>query len=280
MIFRACTNRFTAQRVIAPLLLFLLASSLVATPLRSQVDTAAAAYVQMRLGAADSDSRAVALVVPSRREGVRLETEPFLTLAAVIGERLRRVRRDEGREEIMDAQEAPYGHRNPDAPEELSGFDFLIGRWRCESKVKNPEGGHTTYRASWEGRYILDGYVIADEFRQFESDGNVIQLGRNYRAYDVERGAWAMKWLDALNGTWLDLGPEELGGVLVEDSSVVFKHHLPPGPAEELFPAHTIFRITFHKISRDGFSWRAEVSTDGEETWEQVQVIEARRVEE
>ena len=175
------------------------------------------------------------------------------------------------------AQDANYGAPNPNAPEELSQFAFLIGRWRCESKVKGQDGEYQTHPAVWIGRYILDGYVIADEFRQMDSDGQLTQLGQTYRSYNSEERIWVMKWHDALASTWLDLGPEELGGVQVTETSITFKHHLPPGPVAKLFPAHTIFRMTITDISRDHFTWRAHVSTDGEKTWEQVQVVEAYR---
>lgn len=176
-------------------------------------------------------------------------------------------------------QQEEYGRPNPDAPQELRQFAFLIGRWRCESRVKSEEGDWQTFRATWVGRYILDGYVIADEFRQFGPSGELMQLGQNYRSYNTDEGAWAMRWLDALNSTWLEVGPEERGGVQVGDSSIVFKHGLPPGPVAELFPAHTVFRITFSDISEESFNWQAEISTDGQETWGVVQVIEAERVE-
>ena len=178
---------------------------------------------------------------------------------------------------LLAAQDTDYGSPNPNAPKELSQFAFLIGKWRCESKVKGQNGEYQTYAAVWLGRYILDGYVIADEFCQIDSDGQLTQLGQTYRSYNSEKNTWVMKWHDALASTWLDLGPEDLGGVRVTDTSITFKHYLPPGPAAEIFPAHTIFRMTISDISEVHFTWRAHVSTDGEKTWDQVQVIEAYR---
>lgn len=172
-----------------------------------------------------------------------------------------------------------YGTPNPNAPQELSQFAFLIGRWRCESRVKNPDGSFEKYPATWIGRYILDGYVIADEFRQFGPDGKLAQLGQNYRSFSSEKKAWVMKWHDARASTWLDLGPRDLGGVQVAEDYITFMHHLPSGLPEDLFPPHTVFRITFSDINEDHFSWRAEVSRDEGTTWEQVQVIEAHRDE-
>ncbi len=168
-----------------------------------------------------------------------------------------------------------YGAPNPNAPLELSQFAFLIGKWRCESRVKNPDGSFQAYPATWIGRYILDGYVIADEFRQFGPDGALTQLGQNYRSFSNERNTWVMKWHDALASTWLDLGPQDLGGVRVTEDTITFMHHLPPGLPDGLFPSHTTFRVTFSGISDDHFTWTADISRDGGASWEKVQVIEA-----
>lgn len=172
-----------------------------------------------------------------------------------------------------------YGRPNPQAPEELAQFAFLIGTWRCESKIKRPDGEYTTHPAEWIGRYILDGYVIADEFRQFGPNGELTQLGETYRAYDAASGSWVMRWHDALTASWLDLGPADLGGVQVSDSSITFRHRVPPDLPTELFPPHALFRVSFSDISGDHFTWRAEVSRDGGGEWEQVQVIEAYRAD-
>ncbi len=179
---------------------------------------------------------------------------------------------------VMDLAHPDYGRPNPNAPKELSQLAFLIGKWRCESRVKGPDGVYKTYRAAWVGRYVLDGYVIADEFRQWGPAGELMQLGQNYRSYNTEKKTWIIKWLDALASTWFDLGPEELGGVQVTDTSITYKHYMPPsGPAGKLFPPHTLFRLTYSNISENHFTWRAEISTDGGATWNEVQVIEAHR---
>ncbi|NIO00721.1 MAG: hypothetical protein GTO42_01060 [Candidatus Latescibacteria bacterium] len=180
--------------------------------------------------------------------------------------------------EVMAHEQRTYGKPNPDAPRQLSQFAFLIGKWRCDSKVKGKDGVFETHPATWTGRYILDGYVIADEFRQMGPGGELIQLGQNYRSFDTDKNAWVMKWHDALASTWLDLGPEELGGVLIDDTSITFMHYVPERLAGKLFPPHTLFRLTFSDISENHFTWRAEISTDGEETWDEVQVIEAYRM--
>ena len=62
-----------------------------------------------------------------------------------------------------------------------------------------------------------------------------------------------MTWLDAMNSTWLDLGPEDLGGVQLTEKSITFKHHQPP---------NIIVRISFSNISENHITWQADSSTD------------------
>jgi len=107
----------------------------------------------------------------------------------------------------MDQVDHEFGEPNPDAPAALSRFAFLIGRWRCEAQVRSANGEWQTFHATWLGRFILDGYAIADEYRMTGSSGELIVLGMNFRAYDATKQMWNIKWLNALAGTWVDLGP-------------------------------------------------------------------------
>ena len=50
-----------------------------------------------------------------------------------------------------------------------------------------------------------------------EEEGSTM-IERPWRAYDAARQTWNMKWLHALTGTWVDLGPQELGGVTFDGS--------------------------------------------------------------
>jgi len=163
-----------------------------------------------------------------------------------------------------------FGEPNPDAPSQLSVFDFLIGRWSCEVTVIQEDGSETTLQATWTGRYILDGYVIADEYRMKDAKGGLVMLGENYRAYDTSKDTWNMKWLEALSGTWLDLAPERLGGVISDENAVEYKMEYNPGE---------IHRIRFSEITDDSFTWTVDISTDGEESWNRsVMTIRAARI--
>lgn len=169
----------------------------------------------------------------------------------------------------MDRDQELYGRPNPDAHPELSRFAFLIGSWRCQARLRREDGSWESLDASWVGRYVLDGYAIMDEFRMTRPTGELLVLGVNLRAYDVKNGAWALKWLNALDGAWLDLGPEELGGVQTDGQSISYSFEEPVGP-------HALTRATYLDISPSRFTWRGERSSDGK-AWEEFLVIEAHR---
>lgn len=162
------------------------------------------------------------------------------------------------------------GKPNPDAPVELDRFAFLIGRWRCEAKVLLASGEWEAFEAAWVGQYILDGYAIADEYRMTNSAGELVVLGMNFRAYDPAREVWNLRWLNAPGGTWLDLGPADLGGVRFDGESVIYVF-------KEPVAAHKYTRATYTNTSRGRFTWRGEKSDDRTE-WSEFMVVEAYRV--
>lgn len=138
--------------------------------------------------------------------------------------------------------------------------------------MKLPDGGWQTFHATWHGRFILDGHVMEDEYRMTDSSGQLIVLGVNLRTYDAARQVWNMKWLDALAGRWLDLGPEELGGVTDDGRSISYVMREP-------MAGHAFTRATYTNVSRDHFTWRGEKSED-RKTWSEFMILEAHRTKE
>lgn len=171
----------------------------------------------------------------------------------------------------MGQVDQEFGKRNPNAPTALSQFAFLIGKWRCEAKLRSAHGGWESFDATWLGRYILDGYAIADEYRMTNSSGELLVLGINFRAYDPAKQTWNIKWLNALAGTWIDLGPEELGGVTINGPSIIYVF-------KEQGLANAYTRATYTNISQDRFRWRGENSDDGK-AWNEFMIIEAYRTD-
>jgi len=169
----------------------------------------------------------------------------------------------------MERDEQLYGKPSPNAPPELSQFSFLIGKWRCEVRLKRADGGWDNLNAAWEGRYVLDGYAIADEYRMMTPTGELLVLGLNLRAYDSKKKTWNMKWLNALTGTWTDLGSEELGGVRADGKTIEYV-------IKEPVAQHAFTRVAYVAVSPDHFTWRGDRSNDRKQ-WEEFLVIEAHR---
>jgi len=159
---------------------------------------------------------------------------------------------------------------NPNAPPELSQFAFLIGEFRCDAKADRGDGTWVSLNATWEGRFILDGYVIADDYRMTSAAGELLVLGTNFRLYDAQKKRWNIKWLNALGGNWVDLGAEELGGVHIDETGITYAMNEP-------MASHAFTRATYMNISENRFTWRGEKSDD-RERWEDFMVIEAYRV--
>ncbi len=172
----------------------------------------------------------------------------------------------------MDHVKQEFGKPNPNAPAALSRFAFLIGNWRCEARVRLANGEWQTLQANWLGRFILGGYAVADEYRMTGPSGELIVLGMNLRTYDASKQSWNMKWLNALAGTWVDLGLDELGGVRIDGQSITYAFREPVA-------AHTYTRAIYTNISDNHFTWRGEKSDDGK-AWTEFMVVEAYRNEE
>jgi hypothetical protein len=164
---------------------------------------------------------------------------------------------------------------NAKAPAALSRFAFLIGQWRFDAKFKSPKGEWQTFHGTWAGRYILDGHAIADEYKMFGANGEVLVLGMNFRVYDAAKQIWSIKWLDALAGTWTDLTSEEFGGAKFKGQSVSYIFREPVGASAGWNMAYT--RAIYTSVSPKLFTWRGEKSDDTK-TWTEFMVVESHRI--
>jgi hypothetical protein len=86
------------------------------------------------------------------------------------------------------------------------------------------------------------------------SAGEQLVLGMNLRSYDGKEKVWRMKWLNALAGTWTDLGPEELSGVVADGEATSYS-------MKEPVARHAFTGATYVNISTDHFTWRGDLMT-------------------
>ena len=172
---------------------------------------------------------------------------------------------------LMDNNDQDFGKLAPHAPAELSRWAFLIGRWRCEARILLAGGEWQKFDAAWVGRFILDGYVVADEYRMTDASGQLIVLGLNLRSYDARNKTWNIRWLNALDGNWTNLASQELGGIRFDGPSITYVF-------KEPMAGHAYTRATYTPHSAAHFTWRGEKSDDAK-NWGEFMVVECYRIE-
>jgi hypothetical protein len=171
--------------------------------------------------------------------------------------------------QTMERKEHEYGKPNANASEELSQFDFLIGNWRGEAKLKREEGTWESVKASCAGRYILDGYAIADEYRMTTAAGEQLVLVHEpplvrWKGEDLE--------LEMAECTGWNLDRPGTGGARWGCSR--WKGHLVQ--YEGAGRARRVHARNVHQHLGRYFTWRGDRCDDGK-TWEEFLVIELYR---
>jgi len=166
-------------------------------------------------------------------------------------------------------QKSTYGERNPNSPNELKIFSFLIGKWQGTGRVKLDAGKFADFSVSWIGRYILDGTAIADEFHSLAPDGSPY-LGITLRQYDTKRKTWVIEYLNVSNSFLRRQVNGGSGSVTVDGPSVTVISGAPDSMSRERY------RVVDH----DNFIYRLDASNDGGSTWNEGQIeITLRRSE-
>jgi hypothetical protein len=113
-----------------------------------------------------------------------------------------------------------FGERNPQAPQELEQYSFLIGNhemrtWRWDAENENWGKGYLTTR--WNGWWALDGFAIADEWFdvQYPSQPPAMGRGINIRMWDAENKRWSNMWMHTRTSTVTELHSEMEDGKMV-----------------------------------------------------------------
>lgn len=104
-------------------------------------------------------------------------------------------------------EKCDYGKPHPQAPAEMSQYAFLIGDYRIEAR-KWQDGAWTKgfQAARWNGRYILDGMAIMDEWFDHPPGENPdTGRGVNIRMYNPETERWHLMWQHTKNKQVVEL---------------------------------------------------------------------------
>jgi hypothetical protein len=150
-----------------------------------------------------------------------------------------------------------YGERNPQAPAELEGFSFLVGKWSGGGKTRLEDGSYVDWEgATWIGRYILDGMAIADELHA-PLPGGGMGLGITLRHFDTSHDSWIVEFLNVTNSFLRRQVNSRSGRVTKEGDAVAVIGE----------DAETHFRETYRVLDSSYFTYSAQASSDGGRTW-------------
>jgi hypothetical protein len=153
------------------------------------------------------------------------------------------------------------------APGPEHDFDYLLGDWEY-SGVRKEEGGDWQVHGLWSAMRLGDGAKVLDEFRMLSEDGETLYLSTTLRAYDQRHQRWDLVSADP--GT----GLQNIGTAYREGSEMRIEQTF---DANE--PTPSLWRIRYHDIRPDRFSWKGDRSRDGGKTWvKDFMVLEARRI--
>ena len=164
------------------------------------------------------------------------------------------------------------GKRNPEAPDELDQFAFIVGNWNIKARPMMPDGKWSDQHQSayWEGRWILDGRAIMDAWYDApptadrEDGGDAPGRGVNVRMYRPETGQWTNMWQHS--------GLAEVRTLMSEVRDDGLMH---------LWASHpdttSVRRMHFVVESPDFWYRLEERSRDGGKTWHPVVRLDAHR---
>lgn len=144
-------------------------------------------------------------------------------------------------------------------------FDYLLGDWEFTGTRQTPNGGQK-FRGVWSAARLADGQVL-DEYRVVGDAGETWYVTTTLRNYNAFADRWELVGASPGHGLQ-DFGTAQKDGA---DMRIEQRFGVASGSP------HT-WRIRYHGIQADRFSWTADRSTDGGSTWvKDYQQIEARR---
>jgi hypothetical protein len=146
-------------------------------------------------------------------------------------------------------------------------FDYLLGDWEFTASRQAP-GGDIVFRGYWSAVRLSIGSQILDEYRVVGDTGQTLYVSTTLRSYNAILDRWEL--ISAEPGTGLqNVGTARRDGaeMHIEQKFGVMSRQ------------PSLWRIRYHDIRTDRFSWKADRSTDDGKTWvTDFMRIEAHRI--
>jgi len=147
--------------------------------------------------------------------------------------------------------DSPIGKRNAKAPAATGEFDFVIGDWDAVITWTPPGGQSQTYSAKWHNHWIVDGFVVMQEWR------GPYLTGAEIRAYNPSLKQWVGQNI-YVGGQW------KRTTAIFEDG--MMKVIIEAGEDKR---GTFLNRETYYDIEKEAFKMKSDRSYDEGKTWEQ-----------
>lgn len=144
-----------------------------------------------------------------------------------------------------------------------SDFDYLLGDWEFTSERHD----YGKFGGRWSAVRLATGQIL-DEYRVIGDHGETVYVSSTIRAYNAAANRWELIGMDAGGGL------QDFGTAQRVDSEMHIEQKFGVAAGKPV-----MLRIRYYDIQPDRFSWSADRSTDGGQTWvKDFQRIEARRI--
>jgi hypothetical protein len=147
------------------------------------------------------------------------------------------------------------------APQPPDLFDFWVGDW--SATWKNPDG--STGKGRNHVTRTLDGKVIDEQFEEDAGDPPPLLRGHSLSVLQKATGTWRQSWVDSQGGYFSFTAS-------VDGDKRIFATEL-RADGDQVKGQRMVFR----DITRDGFMWDWEGTSDGGKTWKLLWQIAYRR---
>jgi hypothetical protein len=144
-----------------------------------------------------------------------------------------------------------------------SDFDYLLGDWEFTADSRQ----YGKFSGRWSAVRLDTGQIL-DEYRVLGDKGETFYVSSTVRSYNAAADRWELIGMDS-GGGLQDFGTAQRVDL---EMHIEQKFGVAGGKPSTL-------RIRYYNIAPDRFSWTADRSTDGGQTWvKDFQRIEARRI--
>ncbi len=148
--------------------------------------------------------------------------------------------------EYEPSEDYPFGRVHPQAPQQLSDFQPLIGESKCESITRTPDQSwNAPHEMIWKFKYIMNGMAVQDEVLRTE-----LPNAGSIRQFNADSSAWYVHYYSAV-GAPVTL-PSWEGNKNEEGKIILYREQKAPNGLDGFY------KITFFDISDDHFEWLGE----------------------